>query len=53
MAKNKALTWTYYVNGEKVDKLTDEQCDRICEMLSEAMSRYYAAHPDEFKKLQF
>ena len=53
MAKIKAETWTYYVNGEKGDKLTDEQCDRICEMLSEAMSRYYAAHPDEFKKLQF
>jgi len=35
----KELTVTLYVGNEKVDKLTDDQLDRMSERLSEAMSR--------------
>lgn len=44
----KELTVTLYVGNEKVDKLTDEQLDRMSERLSEAMSRYYTDHPEEY-----
>ena len=51
MSKNK-LTVTYYVGGKQVDKLTEEQLDRLVERLSEAASIYYTAHPEEFLKLK-
>lgn len=46
------LTVTLYVGGEKIEKLTPEQSVRIAEKLSEVMSNYYTAHPDEFAKLR-
>lgn len=48
----KALTGTIYIGGKQVDKLTEEQCERMAERLSEAMSLYYTAHIDEFKKIK-
>lgn len=48
--KNK-LTVTLYVGGEKVEKLTAEQSERIAERLSNAMSLYYANHSAEYKKI--
>lgn len=51
--KNKPLTVTFYVGGKQVDKLTEEQCERMAERLSEAMSLYYTAHPEEYAKLKF
>lgn len=48
----KKLTCTFYVNGEKVDRLTEEQLDRMSENLSNAMSRYYTDRPEEYIKMQ-
>lgn len=50
--KQKALTVSLYVGGKQVDELTIEQRDRISQRLSKAMSIYYTAHMDEFKKLK-
>lgn len=47
----KSLTCTIYVGGKKVDKLTEEQLERMSQRLSEAMSISYTAHPEEFKKI--
>jgi hypothetical protein len=46
------LTVTLHIGGKQVDKLTPEQSERMAERLSEAMSIYYTAHPDEFAKLK-
>lgn len=45
------LTYTIYVGGERVDKLTPEQLDRMAERIGEAMSLYYSNHPDEYRKI--
>ena len=50
--KNTKLTVTFYVGGKQVDKLTEEQKERMAQRLSEAMSIYYTAHIDEFKKIK-
>ena len=52
MRKDKPLTVTFYVGGKQVEKLTEEQLDKMAQRVGEAMSTYYAAHPDEFKKLK-
>ena len=51
MAK-KELTFTLHIGGEQVETLTEEQRERIAERLSVAMSTYYTAHPEEYRKLQ-
>jgi hypothetical protein len=48
----KPLTTTIYIGGKQVDELTEEQCERMAQKLSEAMSLYYTAHLDEFKKIK-
>lgn len=48
---NKPLTYTLYVGGKQVDKLTDEQLERMAQKLSEAMSLYYTAHLEEYQKI--
>ncbi len=48
----KELTCTFYVNGERVEKLTEEQLDSMSEKLSKAMSRYYTANIEEFLKIK-
>lgn len=48
---NKPLTYTFYVGGKQVDKLTDEQCERMAQRISEVLSNYYTAHPEEYLKL--
>ena len=50
MAK-KELTCSFYVNGERVEKLSPEHIQRLCDALSESMSEYYTLHPDEFEKV--
>lgn len=52
MRKDKPLTFTLYIGGKQVDRLTEEQSEKIAQKLSEAMSLYYTAHPDEFKKIK-
>lgn len=46
------LTFTLHIGGEQVDKLTEEQLEKMAQKLSDAMSLYYTAHPDEFAKLK-
>lgn len=46
------LTVTLHIGGERIEKLTADQCDRIAERLSDAMSIYYTAHPKEFTNLK-
>lgn len=45
------LTYTIYVGGKQVDRLTPEQLDRMAEKIGEAMSIYYTAHPEEYRKI--
>lgn len=53
MARNEQkLTCTFYVGGKPVDKLTPEHIERIAQKIGEAMSTYYTAHPDEYKKIK-
>lgn len=50
--KNTPLTVTLHIGGKQVDKLTSEQCERMAQKLSESMSLYYTAHPEEFKNIK-
>ena len=50
--KTKQLTVTIFVGGKQVDKLTEEQKERMAQRLSEAMSISYTATPEEFIKLK-
>lgn len=52
MAKQQKLTYSFYVGGVQVEKLTPEQTKRMTERLSETMSLYYTAHPDEYKRFK-
>lgn len=53
MSTRQKLTYTFYVGGVQVDKLTTEHKQKIGERLSEAMSLYYTQHPLEHQKLNF
>lgn len=46
------LTVTFHIGDKQVDKLTAEQSERMAQRLSETMSLYYTAHPEEFSKLK-
>ena len=46
------LTVTLHIGGQQVDKLTPEQTERMAERLSDAMSIYYTAHPEEYSNLK-
>ena len=48
----KELTVTLHIGGKQVEELTDEQCERMAQRLSETMSRYYSLHPDQFAKIK-
>lgn len=50
--KKSGLTFTLHVGGTQIDKLSADQVQRIADRLSETMSTYYTAHPEEFKKLR-
>lgn len=43
------LTVTLHIGGKQVDTLTEEQRERMAQKMSEAMSLYYTAHPEEYK----
>lgn len=49
---SKPLTVTLHIGGKQVESLTPKQCDKIAERLTEAMSLYYTAHPDEYQNLK-
>lgn len=50
--KEKKLTCTFFVGGKQVDKLTPEQTERIAQRLSETMSLYYTANPEEYREIK-
>lgn len=50
--KNAPLTVTLHIGGKQVEKLTADECERMAQRLSETMSLYYTAHPEEFLKLK-
>ena len=50
--KDAKLTVTFHIGGKQVDKLTEEQKERMAQRLSEAMSIYYTAHPENYLKLK-
>ena len=52
MRKDKPLTFTLHIGGKQVDTLTEEQREKLSQRLSEAMSIYYAAHPEEYKRIK-
>ena len=52
MRKDTKLTVTLHIGGKQVDKLTPEQTERMAERLSEAMSIFYTAHPEEYSKVK-
>lgn len=49
---NKPLTVTLHIGGKQVDELTEEQCEKISQRLSEVMSLYYTSHKDEYQKIK-
>lgn len=50
--KSKGLTVTLFIGDKQVDKLTDEQKERMAERLSKTMSRYYSSNPSEYNQIQ-
>ena len=50
--KNRPLTVTFHIGGKQVETFSAEQRTRMAEKLSEAISTYYTAHPEEFKKIK-
>lgn len=50
--KEQKLTCTFFVGGKQVDRLTEEQCERMAQKVGEVMSLYYSAHPEEYRKLK-
>lgn len=51
MRKWKPLTVEIYIGNQKVDKLPEEYLEKMCERVGAAMSAYYTAHPEEYKKI--
>lgn len=52
MPKQKPLTVTLHIGGKQVERLTDEQAEKMAQKLSEVMSIYYTANPNEFKDIK-
>jgi hypothetical protein len=50
--KEQTLTCTFFVGGKQVEKLTPEQTERMAQRLTETMSLYYTAHPEEYSQLE-
>jgi hypothetical protein len=50
--KNKPLTFTLHIGGKQVETLTEEQRQKLADRLSETMSIYYTAHPEEYRNLK-
>jgi hypothetical protein len=50
--KEQTLTCTFFVGGKQVDRLTEEQCERMAQKVGEVLSIYYTAHPEEYSQLK-
>lgn len=52
MARGKPLTVVLYYKGEQVETLPQEARDKISQRLTEVMSTYYTAHPEEYRAVK-
>ena len=50
--KSKPITIEIFVGDQKIEKLTEEQKERMAQRLSEHMSLFYTQHPEEYAKLK-
>ena len=50
--KTKKLTCTFFVGGMPVKELPPEHLDKMAKRIGDAMSVYYTAHPEEYKKIK-
>lgn len=50
--KEQTLTCTFFVGGKQVDRLTEEQCERMAQKVGEVLSIYYTAHPSEYAQIK-
>lgn len=50
--KPKPLIVELFVGDQKIEKLTEEQKERMARRLSEHMSLYYTQHPLEYQRLK-
>ena len=49
--KKTPITVSLHIGGKQVDKLTPEQSEALAQRLSAAMSLYYTARPEEYRKI--
>ena len=49
--KKKPLTVTFFIGDKQIEKLTDEQCERMAAKVGKAMSVYYTSHIEEYKRI--
>lgn len=52
MATQSTLTCTFYVGGVKVEKLSEEQLEKMSQRMGKAMSIYYTANPKEYLRIK-
>lgn len=50
--KQKKLTCTFYIGNVQVDSLPPEYLDKMAKRIGDAMSVYYTANPEEYKKIK-
>lgn len=50
--KKAQLTVTYYIGNTQIERLSEEQLETMAKRLSDTMSLYYSAHPEEYKRLR-
>lgn len=50
--KKKGLTVTFHIGDKQIDKLTDEQKERMAHRLSKTMNLYYSSHPMEYEQMK-
>ena len=50
--KESKLTVTFHIGGKQVEKLSSEQIDCMAARLTQAMSIYYTAHPEEYQEIK-
>ena len=48
----KELTVTLFIGNRQIETLTEDQKEKMAKRLSEQMSLYYTAHPEEYQKLK-
>ena len=47
----KKLTYSFFIGGKPIEKITPDQCEKMAQRVGEVMSTYYTLHPDEYQKL--